>query len=107
MQMRFDVKGCLFLSGGVDSSIIAAHLLPHWKEEKLLAFGLDCKIDGFGEFHLAQQVAKKFNIDLRRVQYDTSIVTNNIENVLFHTDQPHGDFSFFLIRNQHYGKIHS
>ena len=64
---------------------------------KALAFGLDCKIDGFGEFHLAQQVAKKFNIDLRRVQYDTSIVTNNIENVLFHTDQPHGDFSFFLI----------
>ena len=47
------------------------------------------------KFHLAQQVAKKFNIDLRRLQYDTSIVTNNIENVLFHTDQPHGDFLFF------------
>ncbi len=30
LQMRFDVDGCLFLSGGVDSSIIAAHLSNNW-----------------------------------------------------------------------------
>ena len=26
LQMRFDVKGCSFLSGGVDSSVVTAHL---------------------------------------------------------------------------------
>ena len=98
LQMRFDVKGCLFLSGGVDSSIIATHLLPQWKEEKMLAFGLDCRLEGFGEFHLAEKVANQLAIDLHPVQYDTSIVPDNIQEVLHHTDQPHGDFSFFLIK---------
>lgn len=98
MQMRFDVKGCLFLSGGVDSSVIAAHLREIWNEEKMLAFGLDCKLDGFGEFHLAEKVAKQLNIDLQPVRYDQSIVPENIDEVLKHTDQPHGDFSFFLIK---------
>lgn len=98
MQMRFDVKGCLFLSGGVDSSIIAAHLRPQWNEDKMLAFGLDCKIDGFGEYHLSEYVAKTLNIDLRPVTYDHQIVPESIEAVLHNTDQPHGDFSFFLLR---------
>lgn len=99
LQMRFDVDGCLFLSGGVDSSIIAAHLTKQWNRPKLLAFGLDCREEGFGEFHLAQTVAKQFSmIDLHPIGYDHSIVPDNIEAVLHHADQPHGDFSFFLIR---------
>lgn len=99
LQMRFDVKGCLFLSGGVDSSVIAAHLRPRWNSPKMLAFGLDCREEGFGEYHLAEQVASTVEgIDLRPIQYDSSIVLNQIEKVLHHADQPHGDFSFFLIR---------
>lgn len=98
MQMRIDVKGCLFLSGGVDSSLIAAHLRPQWNETKMLAFGLDCKIDGFGEFHLSEYVAKQLDIDLRPVAYDHQIVPDEIANVLHNIDQPHGDFSFFLFQ---------
>lgn len=99
LQMRFDVDGCLFLSGGVDSSVIAAHLMKQWNRPKLLAFGLDCREEGFGEFHLAQTVAKRFSmIDLHPISYDNSIVPDNIEAILHHADQPHGDFSFFLIR---------
>ncbi len=98
LQMRFDVKGCLFLSGGADSSIIASHLRPRWNENQLLAFGLDCRIEGFGEYHLAEHVAKKVGIDLQPITYDYSVVPDEIRNVLHHTDQPHGDFSFFLIR---------
>lgn len=98
MQMRFDVEGCLFLSGGVDSSIVAAHLLKQWNRDEVLAFGLDCREEGYGEFHLAQSVAKHLSgIDLRPVTYDCAIVPDNIDTVLHHMDQPHGDFSFFLI----------
>ncbi|WGI22134.1 asparagine synthase (glutamine-hydrolyzing) [Amylibacter sp. IMCC11727] len=99
LQMRFDVKGCLFLSGGVDSSVIAAHLRHQWNAPSMLAFGLDCREEGYGEYHLAQQVAAQFDtIDLHPIQYDHSIVPDNISAVLHHADQPHGDFSFFLIR---------
>lgn len=99
LQMRFDVKGCLFLSGGVDSSIIAAHLRPQWNEERMLAFGLDCRVDGFSEFSLAQKVANQFEaIDLHPITYDHNVVLDQLEAVLHHADQPHGDFSFFLIR---------
>ncbi|QJF52887.1 asparagine synthase (glutamine-hydrolyzing) [Roseobacter ponti] len=99
LQMRFDVKGCLFLSGGVDSSVIASHLHRRWNEPRMLAFGLDCREEGYGEFHLARQVASQFDmIDLEPLTYDNSIVPENIDAVLHHADQPHGDFSFFLIR---------
>ena len=99
LQMRFDVNGCLFLSGGVDSSLIAAHLSNNWNKEKIISFSLNSKQEGYGEYHLAKSVAREINkIDLLPVDYDFSIVPENIEKVLFHCDQPHGDFSFFLIR---------
>ena len=98
IQMRFDVEGCLFLSGGVDSSVIASHLTKQWNRDRILAFGLDCKVDGFGEFHLARKVADQLDIDLRPVAYDHTIVPNSVSKVLHHADQPHGDFSFFLIQ---------
>jgi len=99
LQMRFDVDGCLFLSGGVDSSIVAAHLSKQWNKNKILSFSLNCREKGYGEYHLAESVSKDIGeIDLIPVNYDSSIVTENIEKVLFHSDQPHGDFSFFLIR---------
>ncbi len=98
LQMRFDVKGCLFLSGGVDSSVVSRHLRPRWNETQMLAFGLDCRVEGFGEYHLAERVAKTFDCDLHPIQYDHMIVPDEVDAVLHHTDQPHGDFSFFLIR---------
>ncbi len=99
LQMRFDVNGCLFLSGGVDSSIVAGHLSKQWNRDSILTFSLNCKEEGYGEFHLAKSVANNIkNINLVPVDYDFSIVPKNINEVLFHADQPHGDFSFFLIR---------
>ncbi len=99
LQMRFDVKGCLFLSGGVDSSLVAAHLSKQWNRDKILAFSLNCREPGYGEYHLAKYVSEKIkNINLFPINYDYSIVPNNINEILFHADQPHGDFSFFLIR---------
>ncbi len=99
LQMRFDVKGCLFLSGGVDSSLVAAHLSKNWNRDEILAFSLNCAEKGYGEYHLAKYVSEKIdNINLVPINYDYKIVPNNIKEVLFHADQPHGDFSFFLIR---------
>ncbi|MEM8789046.1 MAG: asparagine synthase (glutamine-hydrolyzing) [Pseudomonadota bacterium] len=98
LQMRFDVEGCLFLSGGVDSSVIAAHLRKQWNRDSIRAYALDTKERGFGEYHLADRVARDLGIDLTPIQYDWNIVPDTIADVLHHNDQPHGDFSFFLIR---------
>jgi asparagine synthase (glutamine-hydrolysing) len=98
LQMRFDVKGGMFLSGGVDSSIIAAHLAKRWNASSLRAYGLDTVEEGYGEFSLSQHVARQLGIDLVPVKYGPQIVPEKIEAVLHHADQPCGDFSFFLIR---------
>jgi len=67
-------------------------------KEKILSFSLNSKEKGFGEYHLAELVSKEIKeLDLIPIDYDSSIVPENIEKVLFHSDQPHGDFSFFLI----------
>ena len=49
-------------------------------------------------YFTASEKNKINNINLIPIDYDSSIVPNNINQVLFHADQPHGDFSFFLIR---------
>ena len=98
LQMRFDVEGCLFLSGGVDSSVIAAHLIRQWNRPEILAYGLDCTVPGYGEFQFAQEAARQLGITVNPITYDETLVTDNIADVLFHADQPHGDFSFLLIR---------
>ncbi|MGI9405385.1 MAG: asparagine synthetase B family protein, partial [Hyphomicrobiaceae bacterium] len=98
LQMRFDVRGCLFLSGGVDSSVIGAHLKKQWNEPEMLCFGLDCTVEGYGEFEYAKQAAEAIGVDVIPVTYDEGIVPENIQEFLYHADQPHGDFSFMLIR---------
>jgi asparagine synthase (glutamine-hydrolysing) len=98
LQMRFDVKGCMFLSGGVDSSVVAAHLRRQWNQPVLTAFALDCTVPGFGEYEFARRAAAATGAQLIPIRYDESIVTDGIGRMLFHADQPHGDFSFLLIR---------
>ena len=96
LQMRFDVKGCSFLSGGVDSSVVTAHLKDQWNEQNLTCFGLDCKVNGFGEFQYSKIAASALGLNVIPVEYNESIVTENLEDVIYHCDQPHGDFSFFV-----------
>lgn len=97
MQLRFDVKGCLFLSSGVDSSILAAHLSKYHNSSNLIAYSLDNNVSNYSEYSEAKKIADQFNFELRKVRYDFNIVPNKIDEVIYHTDQPHGDFSFFLI----------
>ena len=43
-------------------------------------------------------VADQFGIDLRRVSYGPEDVVDGLRACVHHADQPHGDFSFILIR---------
>ena len=96
MQVDFDVKGGLYLSGGIDSSLVAAHLVKQWKEPRLKAFGLDFLEQGYSEYAFAEEVANKFGIHLEKAEIESKMIPELAEKVVFHAEQPHGDFSFYL-----------
>lgn len=97
LQMRFDVDGGLFLSGGVDSSVIAKRLLPQWNRARLDAIGLRIAEQGFAEYAYAERVAADLGINLSALDVGPAEIPEIARAVVRHAEQPHGDFSFFLI----------
>lgn len=96
LQMRFDVDGGLFLSGGVDSSVIAARLVHQWNRPRVDAIGLRIEDKGFSEYSYAEDVARRLNINLTPLDIVPGNIPEIANAVVRHAEQPHGDFSFFL-----------
>jgi len=96
MQMRFDVAGGMYLSGGVDSSIVAYHLKKQWKFDRLEAFGLNFPNKDYSEYKYSQEVAGLLDIDLYEARITPEMLPDIAGKVAYHAEQPHGDFSFFL-----------
>lgn len=96
LQMRFDVDGGLFLSGGVDSSVVAKRLAPQWNRPVLDAIGLRIEDKGFSEYAYAQRVAQDLKLNLSPLDITPSDIPEVARAVVRHAEQPHGDFSFFL-----------
>lgn len=96
LQMRFDVDGGLFLSGGVDSSVVAKRLAPQWNRPVLDALGLRIDDKGFSEYSYAERVAAELNLNLSALDISASDIPDIAQAVVRHAEQPHGDFSFFL-----------
>lgn len=96
LQMRFDVDGGLFLSGGVDSSVIAKRLVLQWNRPMLDAIGIRIEDAGFSEFSYAERVARDLNVNLSPLDIVPSDIPDIARSVVRHAEQPHGDFSFFL-----------
>ena len=94
-QLEFDVSACLFLSGGVDSSILAEKLSKFRAVET--AYALKCEFAEYDEFPLAQSVAINKGFKIKPVVYSHSVVTNDWARCLAYADQPHGDMSFILM----------
>jgi asparagine synthase (glutamine-hydrolysing) len=96
IQMRFDVGAGMYLSGGVDSSIIAYHLKKQWKFPRLDATGLNFADQGYSEYKYSQEVAGLLDIDLHEALITPEMLPDIAPQIVYHAEQPHGDFSFFL-----------
>jgi asparagine synthase (glutamine-hydrolysing) len=96
IQMRFDVDGGMYLSGGVDSSIIAYHLKKQWKFPRLEAIGLNFPNQDYSEYKYSKEVAELLGIDLYEALITPEMLPDIAGKVAYHAEQPHGDFSFFL-----------
>lgn len=94
LTLRSDVPVGLFLSGGVDSSVVASSAARVGKLHT--AFCVDFADQGFSEWPLASRVARHLGLDLVRVPLDASILGEFLD-VTSHLDDPLADSSAMAV----------
>jgi asparagine synthase (glutamine-hydrolysing) len=92
--LRSDVPVALFLSGGIDSSIIAESAVRQGKIQH--AYCLDFTESGFSELSNAAFVARKLGIELRRATLSAKDLTDFL-SLAEHTDDPLADSSALAV----------
>ncbi|MBL7718282.1 MAG: asparagine synthase (glutamine-hydrolyzing) [Flavipsychrobacter sp.] len=102
-QLLSDVPVGFFLSGGLDSSLLAAITRRLYPNEPLKAYTIDTgrilKQEGFAEdLPYAKKVAAHTNIDLQIIQADINIL-NDFDKMIWHLDEPQADASPLNVLN--------
>ncbi len=92
--LRSDVPVGLFLSGGVDSSIVAHSAARLGRLHT--AFCVDFSARGFSEWPAASRVAKQLDVDLVRVPLDVNVLGEFLD-VTSHLDDPLADSSAMAV----------
>ncbi len=90
IALRSDVPVGLFLSGGIDSSLIAESAVRQGGLSK--AYVLDFEEKSYSEYNAAKFVAKKLNLPLERVVI-TPEDLNSFLQIVEHADDPLADSS--------------
>jgi len=99
LRLRSDVKVGTCLSGGLDSSSIAAIASKKYFAETNKRFiaihakSIESKTD---ESHFAREVAQHCNLNLIEVEPQLEDITNNIEEVIYTQEEPFGGPSIFM-----------
>ena len=100
-HLRADVEVGAYLSGGVDSSLIAALARDLRPEGRFQAFnGRFTDGRAYDESHYAQALADKCQMDLHITDIDENDFVDNISKVIYHLDQPvagPGSFPQFMV----------
>ena len=94
LTLRSDVPVGLFLSGGVDSSIVAESAARHGRLHT--AFCVDFATQGFSEWPAAERVARKLDLDIVRVPLDAGALDEFLE-LTGHLDDPLADSSAIAV----------
>ena len=92
IRLFADVPVGVFLSGGIDSSLIAA-LATKSTEEKIKTFSVKFNSKGFDESNYAQKVADHLNTDHHVITCDFKEGIDLIDNMSHFYDEPFSDSS--------------
>jgi asparagine synthase (glutamine-hydrolysing) len=82
------------LSGGLDSSLIAATLKHVNRNSKLISFSLDYGDGGSSELDMAVKISKYLDIDCRIVTLDAEKIMRDLEQLQWLYDEPLVKFTF-------------
>ncbi|PNQ72083.1 asparagine synthase (glutamine-hydrolyzing) [Hanstruepera neustonica] len=74
-----------FISGGIDSSLIASHASKHQSDLKLFTANI---LGKYSEFSDAQKVAKHLNRDLFHYDFEKSMGIRDLAHVTWHYESP-------------------
>jgi asparagine synthase (glutamine-hydrolysing) len=90
LQLRSDVPVGVFLSGGIDSSLITG-LAARKAGQTVLSFSVAYPGNPFDEAPFARLAAGHFKSDLRSVTVGPAEVAEMLPRAVWHMDEPHAD----------------
>lgn len=91
-HLKSDVPMGIFLSGGLDSSLLAALAAPHLNRPiQAWAATFPDTYPGYDEYAWAQRVANHLGMPIRRVDVEWSITPKRIADLAFILDEPMAD----------------
>ena len=101
-RLRADVPVGVYLSGGIDSAIVAATVAKYHRE-KVMAFNIAFPEDeAFDELQLSQEMAAKIGAEFHSVECGPEALLENTEDCIWATELPfanfHGVGKFMLSR---------
>ena len=89
MHMRSDVPVGSFLSGGIDSSIIASIAKEFHPDIKTFSVGFER--DGFSEIDVAKETAEKLGVENISYVISPEEYMNEVPKIMWHMDDPLAD----------------
>jgi asparagine synthase (glutamine-hydrolysing) len=97
IRMVSDVPLGAFLSGGVDSSLIAA-MMAEFSGQPVQAFSIGYGREGafMNELEYSKAVAERYGMNHRSLILNSEDLLRDIERVVWHLDEPNGDPAAFL-----------
>jgi asparagine synthase (glutamine-hydrolysing) len=90
LRLRSDVPVGLFLSGGIDSTVIAGLAAPHNSRFKTYSIGFDSGKE-FNELHYARIAAEKFSTDHHEFILTEEMFADMIPKVVRYMEEPVSD----------------
>lgn len=89
IHMLSDVPVGAFLSGGIDSSSVVAHMVRN-TDRPVKTFAIGFREEAFNELPYAREVARKFGTDHHELVVEPDI-TSFVDDLIWHLDEPMGD----------------
>jgi asparagine synthase (glutamine-hydrolysing) len=87
-RLNADVEVGLYLSGGLDSSIIAATCNKIRPDSKRKSFGITFNQNNYDESHFQRMVAKSSNISHIETLFDTDDIASRLKNMVLAAESP-------------------